>query len=399
MAPNANHTATDDFELLARAHKGDALAARLLVMRLSPPAHKLAWRMLGDAALAEDVVQEALEKLFRIRQYQGDARLSTYFHTMVSRMCLDRSRALDPVRFESELIDDSQLASDDPAPDQAMQQTQQSRQMQLAIAALPPRQRLAISLWAYQDSSVAEIAEVAQALETDAESIRRRLIELAEANPMLGHRGCRLGITYPEIYEMQAQAIFEGALAAAGVPPHPEIMIPLIGTRRELEITRAQVESVAAEVFAQAGRTIEYSVGTMIELPRAAITADKIAEQADFFSFGTNDLTQTVLGLSRDDAGKFLPAYVQQGILPKDPFVSIDVEGVGEMVRIATAKGRATKPGLKLGICGEHGGDPASIAFCAEVGLDYVSCSPYRVPVARLAAAQAALGAGGDRTA
>lgn len=160
MAPNANHTATDDFELLARAHKGDALAARLLVMRLSPPAHKLAWRMLGDAALAEDVVQEALEKLFRIRQYQGDARLSTYFHTMVSRMCLDRSRALDPVRFESELIDDSQLASDDPAPDQAMQQTQQSRQMQLAIAALPPRQRLAISLWAYQDSSVAEIAEV-----------------------------------------------------------------------------------------------------------------------------------------------------------------------------------------------------------------------------------------------
>jgi pyruvate,orthophosphate dikinase len=218
---------------------------------------------------------------------------------------------------------------------------------------------------------------------------------------MLGHRGCRLGISFPEIYEMQARAIFEGAIAVAketGSAPHPEIMIPLIATRRELEITRAQVDGVAKAVFAQTGTPIDYSVGTMIELPRAAMLADQIAEVADFFSFGTNDLTQTVFGLSRDDAGTFLPHYVDLGILPKDPFVSIDVEGVGEMVRIASAKGRAAKNDLKLGICGEHGGDPASISFFEQVGLDYVSCSPYRVPVARLAAAQAALGVGGDRT-
>ncbi len=248
----------------------------------------------------------------------------------------------------------------------------------------------------------AELAEVAAALGTDMESMQRRLAELAEANPMLGHRGCRLGISYPEIYEMQARAIFEGALLVAqetGKAPVPEIMIPLVGLRKELEITRAQVEKVAKAVFAEAGQTIEYSVGTMIELPRAALTADAIAECADFFSFGTNDLTQTVFGLSRDDAGKFLPHYVEAGILPKDPFVSLDVEGVGEMVRIGATKGRQTKPDLKLGICGEHGGDPASIAFCESVGLDYVSCSPYRVPVAKLAAAQAALGVGIDRTA
>jgi pyruvate,orthophosphate dikinase len=248
----------------------------------------------------------------------------------------------------------------------------------------------------------AELAEVAQALGTDVEAMRRRAAELAEANPMLGHRGCRLGISFPEIYEMQARAIFEGALAVAketGAAPVPEIMIPLVGTRRELEITRAEVDRVAKEVFEAAGAAVEYSVGTMIELPRAALVADRIAEVADFFSFGTNDLTQTVFGLSRDDAGKFLPHYVDIGILPKDPFVSLDIEGVGAMVRIAVEKGRATKPDLKLGICGEHGGDPASIAFCEAVGLDYVSCSPYRVPVARLAAAQAALGVGGDRTA
>jgi pyruvate,orthophosphate dikinase len=248
----------------------------------------------------------------------------------------------------------------------------------------------------------AELAEVAVALGTDTESMRRRAAELAEANPMLGHRGCRLGISYPEIYEMQARAIFEGALLVAketGKAPVPEIMIPLVGVRKELEITRAQVEKVAKAVFAEAGETIEYSIGTMIELPRAALTADAIAKSADFFSFGTNDLTQTVFGLSRDDAGKFLPHYVEAGILPKDPFVSLDIEGVGAMVRIAVEKGRQTKPDIKLGICGEHGGDPASIAFCESVGLDYVSCSPYRVPVAKLAAAQAALGVGVDRTA
>jgi pyruvate,orthophosphate dikinase len=247
-----------------------------------------------------------------------------------------------------------------------------------------------------------EIADVAAALGQDVEAMRRRAAELAEANPMLGHRGCRLGISYPEIYEMQARAIFEAALAIAeetGQPVVPEIMIPLVGTRRELEITRAQVERVAKEVLDKSGKHIDYLIGTMIELPRAALTADKIAEVADFFSFGTNDLTQTTFGLSRDDAGKFLPHYVEAGILPKDPFVSLDIEGVGELVRIAVEKGRATKPSIKLGICGEHGGDPTSIAFCEAVKLDYVSCSPYRVPVARLAAAQAALGGGGDKTA
>jgi pyruvate,orthophosphate dikinase len=238
-----------------------------------------------------------------------------------------------------------------------------------------------------------ELAEVATALGMDAHAIAERAAELSETNPMLGHRGCRLGVAYPEIYEMQARAIFEAAVEVGktGAAPVPEIMIPLVGIKRELDITRAQVDKVAKAVFEESGKTIEYSVGTMIELPRAALTADSIAEAADFFSFGTNDLTQTVFGLSRDDAGKFLPHYVEQGILPKDPFVSIDIDGVGEMVKIAAAKGRRTKPDLKLGICGEHGGDPASIAFCESIGLDYVSCSPYRVPVARLAAAQAAI--------
>jgi pyruvate,orthophosphate dikinase len=250
--------------------------------------------------------------------------------------------------------------------------------------------------------SEAEIAEVAVSLGTDPVTMQRRAADLSEANPMLGHRGCRLGISYPEIYEMQARAIFEAAVATAketGAAPVPEIMIPLVATRRELEITRAQVDKVAEEVFNESGQTIEYYVGTMIELPRAALTADRIAEVADFFSFGTNDLTQTTFGLSRDDAGKFLPLYVEKGILPKDPFVSIDPDGVGALVKIAKEKGRGVKTDLKLGICGEHGGDPASIQFCEEAGLDYVSCSPYRVPVARLAAAQAALTGGGDRTA
>ncbi|HEY8609707.1 MAG TPA: putative PEP-binding protein, partial [Roseomonas sp.] len=251
-----------------------------------------------------------------------------------------------------------------------------------------------------------ELAEVAASLGADLATMKRRANDLSEANPMLGHRGCRLAMTYPEIAEMQARAIFEAAIIVAkeaGQAPVPEIMVPLVATRKELEISHAQIDKIAQEVFVEAGMTIEYFVGTMIELPRAALIADKIAETADFFSFGTNDLTQTTFGLSRDDAGKFLPFYVEKGILPKDPFVSIDVEGVGTLVKIAAEKGRATKPGLKLGICGEHGGDPASIQFCETVGLDYVSCSPYRVPVARLAAAQAALAnassAMADRTA
>ncbi len=211
---------------------------------------------------------------------------------------------------------------------------------------------------------------------------------------MLGHRGCRLGITYPEIYEMQARAIFEAACQVAvdsGDAPVPEIMIPLVATRRELELLKDVVDRVAKEVFTATGTTLEYLVGTMIELPRAALMAGEIAEVGEFFSFGTNDLTQTTLGVSRDDAGRFLTTYVDKGIFARDPFVSLDIDGVGQLVELAAERGRATRDGLKLGICGEHGGDPASIAFCEKTGLDYVSASPYRVPIARLAAAQASL--------
>ena len=240
----------------------------------------------------------------------------------------------------------------------------------------------------------AEFAELSETIGIGVETLKRRASELHEFNPMLGHRGCRLGITFPEIYEMQARAIFEAACdvaAAGGEAPVPEVMIPLVATRKELAILKVLVDRVAAEVFAEKGRTLAYHVGTMIELPRAALLAGEIAEVGEFFSFGTNDLTQTTLGLSRDDAGKFLGAYVEQGIFPRDPFVSLDIEGVGQLVTLAVERGRATRPDIKLGICGEHGGDPASIAFCEKQGLDYVSASPYRVPIARLAAAQAAL--------
>jgi pyruvate,orthophosphate dikinase len=239
-----------------------------------------------------------------------------------------------------------------------------------------------------------EFAEVAAATGVDVEKLKRRAAELHEFNPMLGHRGCRLGITYPEIYEMQARAIFEAAVdvtVKTGEAPIPEVMVPLVATRRELEIIKALIDRTATAVFAEKGRSVEYLVGTMIELPRAALKAGEIAEVGEFFSFGTNDLTQTALGVSRDDAGRFLGAYVEQGIYAKDPFVSLDVEGVGELIQMAADRGRATRPDIKLGICGEHGGDPASIAFCEATGLDYVSASPYRVPIARLAAAQAAL--------
>jgi len=239
-----------------------------------------------------------------------------------------------------------------------------------------------------------EIGEVAAAAGVEPRVLRRRLKELEEANPMLGLRGCRLGIVYPEIYEMQVQAIVEAALeveARTGTVVVPEIMVPLVGSARELELVGERLRKVAERVMAEKGRRIDYLVGTMIELPRAALRAGEIARHAAFFSFGTNDLTQMTLGLSRDDSGKFLDAYLEAGIFPTDPFRSLDVEGVGELVRIACARGRETRPELKLGICGEHGGDPASIAFCEEVGLDYVSCSPYRVPIARLAAAQAVL--------
>ena len=208
---------------------------------------------------------------------------------------------------------------------------------------------------------------------------------------MLGHRGCRLGITFPEIYEMQARAIFEAACAVEGEAPLAEIMVPLVATRRELELLKALIDRTAEAVFGETGKRVDYLVGTMIELPRAALMAGEIAQEAEFFSFGTNDLTQTTLGVSRDDAGRFLGDYVEKGIFARDPFVSLDVEGVGQLIELAAERGRAARPGIKLGICGEHGGDPASIAFCERGGLDYVSASPYRVPIARLAAAQASL--------
>ncbi|MEX4007357.1 pyruvate, phosphate dikinase [Neoaquamicrobium sediminum] len=238
-----------------------------------------------------------------------------------------------------------------------------------------------------------EIAEVARAMNVSAEKLRQRTEALHEFNPMLGHRGCRLAVSYPEIAEMQARAIFEAAVEAGkktGSPVVPEIMVPLVGIMKELDYVKARIDEVAKAVMEESGTTIDYLVGTMIELPRAAIRAHVIAEAAEFFSFGTNDLTQTTFGISRDDASSFLETYRQKGIIEQDPFISLDLEGVGELVRMAAEKGKATRPDIKLGICGEHGGDPTSIHFCEEVGLDYVSCSPFRVPIARLAAAQAA---------
>jgi pyruvate,orthophosphate dikinase len=240
----------------------------------------------------------------------------------------------------------------------------------------------------------AEFGEMAKLTGKTVADVRQRTLALHETNPMLGHRGCRLGITFPEIYEMQAVAIFEAAVAVAregGAAVEPEIMVPLIATRREFDILKDMVDRVGAQIMEREGVKVPYLVGTMIELPRAALLAGEIAKSAEFFSFGTNDLTQTVYGLSRDDSASFMATYQRLGIFEKDPFVTLDPIGVGELVRIAAERGRAARPGLKLGICGEHGGDPASIRFCREVGLDYVSCSPYRVPIARLAAAQAEL--------
>ena len=238
-----------------------------------------------------------------------------------------------------------------------------------------------------------EMDEVAQAAGVTMEDVRVRRAELDESNPMLGHRGCRLAIAYPEICEMQARAIFEAQaeIMKEGKKAYPEVMVPLVSIKKEFEMQKAIIDRIAKEVMTEQGIELEYAVGTMIELPRACLIADQIAEQAEFFSFGTNDLTQTAYGFSRDDAGTFLDIYHRQGVLEQDPFVSIDQEGVGELVKIGVERGRKTRPDIKLGICGEHGGDPASVAFCHRVGLTYVSCSPYRVPIARLAAAQAAL--------
>jgi pyruvate,orthophosphate dikinase len=234
-----------------------------------------------------------------------------------------------------------------------------------------------------------EIEQVAASLGVATDTIAQKVRQLTEANPMLGHRGCRLGITFPEIYEIQARAIGEATavVAAEGIAVHPEIMIPLVMVPEELKRLRALVHAA----FSAAAPGVEFTIGTMIELPRACVVADRIAEHADFFSFGTNDLTQTTFGLSRDDAGAFLPAYIDAGVIAHDPFVVLDPEGVGALIELGVRGGRSTKPGLKVGICGEHGGEPSSVEFCHRAGFDYVSCSPFRVPIARVAAARAAL--------
>jgi pyruvate,orthophosphate dikinase len=237
--------------------------------------------------------------------------------------------------------------------------------------------------------------EMAEAQGVPLETIKAKVEALHEFNPMLGHRGCRLGISYPEITEMQARAILEAAveLSEEGLEVYPEIMVPLIGTVEEFVNQKKVIQATAEKVFAEKGTSVDYLIGTMIEIPRAALTADDIAQEAEFFSFGTNDLTQMTFGYSRDDAGTFLPYYVDNKILQSDPFQVLERRGVGQLVEIGTRRGRDTRPDLKVGICGEHGGEPSSVAFCYEVGLDYVSCSPFRVPIARLAAAQARLNA------
>ncbi|HEY4344456.1 MAG TPA: pyruvate, phosphate dikinase [Parvibaculum sp.] len=275
------------------------------------------------------------------------------------------------------------------------------RQLFVIMKGLPVTIRLLDPpLHEFLPKSDEEIAQFAATTGMPADKLARRVQELHEFNPMLGHRGCRLGITYPEIYEMQARAIFEAALEAAketGEPVIPEIMIPLVSIKAELDMLKAKIIAVANAVEKEQGAKLSYQIGTMIELPRAALLARQIAESAEFFSFGTNDLTQTTYGISRDDAANYINDYISKKVISQDPFVSLDTEGVGELVRIAAERGRITRPDIKLGICGEHGGDPASIAFCEEVGLSYVSCSPYRVPIARLAAAQSALSVANER--
>jgi len=238
-----------------------------------------------------------------------------------------------------------------------------------------------------------QIAELASTMALSVDDVKRRIAELYESNPMLGHRGVRLAITFPEIYEMQVRALLDAACIAKkeGCDVHPEIMIPLALSAAELHAMRAIVDDAARDIFQRHGLQLKFKFGTMIELPRAALLADRLAQQAEFFSFGTNDLTQTTLGLSRDDAGSFLPVYVERQILAEDPFVTLDIEGVGELMHIAVEKGRATRSEISIGVCGEHGGDPKSIAFFEQLGLSYVSCSPFRVPIARVAAAQAVL--------
>ena len=239
-----------------------------------------------------------------------------------------------------------------------------------------------------------DIKELAHSVGKTVQEIKDIIASLHEFNPMMGHRGCRLAVTYPEIAEMQTRAVLQAAINVkkeCGYDIVPEIMIPLVGSKKELDFVKNVVDETAKKVFEEQGCSLEYHVGTMIEIPRAAVTADEIAQSAEFFSFGTNDLTQMTFGFSRDDAAKFLGSYYDNKIFESDPFARLDQDGVGQLVKMAAEKGRATRPNIKLGICGEHGGDPSSIAFCHKVGLNYVSCSPFRVPIARLAAAWAAI--------
>ena len=263
-----------------------------------------------------------------------------------------------------------------------------------AMAGLPVTVRLLDPpLHEFVPHQLAQQKELAEEMHISLQAVKNKISELEEFNPMLGHRGCRLGNTYPEITEMQTRAIIEAALnlKERGIEAKPEIMVPLIGTLSEYVAQEKIIRATVAKVFEERNDTIEFLVGTMIEIPRAALTADLIAERAEFFSFGTNDLTQMAFGYSRDDAGKFLPIYIEKGILKVDPFEVLDQEGVGQLVKMGIEKGRQTKPNLKIGICGEHGGEPSSVEFCYRLGMDYVSCSPFRVPIARLATAQAAI--------
>jgi pyruvate,orthophosphate dikinase len=335
-----------------------------------------------------------------------DARTARHFGAEGIGLCRTEHMFFDPSRIVA--VREMILASDEKGRRHALAKILPYQKSDFAelfeiMQGLPVTVRLLDPpLHEFLPGTDAEMEEVARAAGTDLAVLKARNNQLHEANPMLGHRGCRLGITYPEIYEMQARAIFEAAIEVSkktGKPVVPEIMIPLVGTKAELDILKEMIDRTAGEVFKAKGTTLDYLVGTMIELPRAALTAGSIAETAEFFSFGTNDLTQTTLGMSRDDSGPFLEVYRQKGIYAQDPFASLDQEGVGELVKIAVERGRKSRPDIKLGICGEHGGDPASIGFFQKVGLNYVSCSPYRVPIARLAAAQAALGAHSSGTA
>ncbi len=359
-------------------------------------------KMSGDFATIMEWADERRRMAIRANaETPLDARTAREFGAEGIGLCRTEHMFFDPERIQNvrEMIFADSEASRKKALDKLLPaQRSDFAELFEIMAGLPVTVRLLDPpLHEFLPHTKDDVEAFAKSAGFEIDQVRRRLGELSEANPMLGHRGCRLGITYPEIYAMQAQAIFEGALMAqnkTGQAVVPEVMIPLVATRKELAMMRYVVDEAASAVFKEKCQTIDYIVGTMIELPRASLTADTIAQSADFFSFGTNDLTQTTLGMSRDDAGNFLPAYVGHGIFERDPFSTIDVDGVGALVQMGCEKGRIGNPKIKLGVCGEHGGDPASIMFFEQAGLDYVSCSPYRVPIARLAAAQASIKGG-----